>query len=81
MNNRTKWKANCMSNNSRLLRRIVLILFFTVSIFSCQEDKEQVTSLEDLSATKEVVNQLATFEGRGALTDGSEPKDALEAMK
>jgi len=37
--------------------------------------------LKELSATKEVADKLAAFEGRGTLTDGSEPTDALNAVK
>jgi len=63
-------------------KRIALVLFPTLLFFlSCQEDKKQATSLKDLSATEEVAEQLAAFEGRGALTDGSEPTDAEIAVK
>lgn len=65
------------------LKRIALLFVLAVAFYSCRKakDKEQGRSLEAIADNEEVANHLTAFEGRGALTDGSAPTPAEEAIK
>ncbi len=72
-----------MSKALYFLKRMMLLLVLAVAFYGCREDKEkeQVRGLSDIADNEEVANHLTAFEGRGALTDGSEPTPAEEAIK
>lgn len=62
-----------------------LFIYLVFMVFlSCGPEKTQETDLSDRAANEEVAKYLREFEGRGALTDDSEPtkpEDALRRFK
>ncbi|CAG5016950.1 hypothetical protein DYBT9275_05670 [Dyadobacter sp. CECT 9275] len=60
-----------------------LSLLLCAGMYGClkpESPKNNKTSLEDLAANEEVAGYLKSFQGRGALTDGSSPTPATQSV-
>ena len=57
------------------------IFIIAMGLAGCNQQKEkQNTKLEDVAGSEEVLNFMKTFEGRGALSDSSRPKQPQDAL-
>jgi len=62
-------------------RRLTLLLFIVLGFSTCKVAQNKTgTEIDDVAANPEVAAALRKFEGRGALTDTSEPTPAPQAL-
>ncbi|WP_339714675.1 PVC-type heme-binding CxxCH protein [uncultured Kriegella sp.] len=83
MSSRNTGKTIFKSTVRHFQKGIALLFVLAFALYGCRKaiDKEQGRSLKEIADNEEVADHLTAFEGRGALTDGSEPTPAEEAIK
>lgn len=64
----------------KMCRRLTTVLFLILLITTtCQ--REQNTKLEDVAGSKEALEFMKTFQGRGVLSDSSQATPPSETLK
>jgi len=58
---------------NKILQSFAPLLFLLTFVWSCKEPETNTRALEDIAANEEVLEFMRTFDGRGALSDSSQP--------
>ncbi len=61
--------------------KTLFLLFNIIFLVACADTKKESNNIEHLAGNDEVADYMKSFEGRGALTDNSEPTPPEDALK
>ncbi len=65
----------------KYIARTGLVLLVAFYVTACTDHKNSNTQIEEVAGNDEVLQFMKTFDGRGALSDSSEPVAAAEAVR
>ncbi|MEX2234961.1 MAG: c-type cytochrome [Cyclobacteriaceae bacterium] len=65
---------------SSVITKYFSTLCLTISLWACQEREKTAVALEDIAGNEEVLAFMKTFDGRGTLSDSTQPSDPEHAL-
>ena len=70
-----------MNSNKKFLQSFILVLSLLTLFWCCRHPENKTVPLEEIAANEEVLAFMKTFDGRGALSDSSQPGSPEEALR
>ena len=68
-------------SNKKFLPTAILLLFVLSLLWSCRQPENKTVPLKEIAANEEVLAFMKTFDGRGALSDSSQPTSPEEVLR
>lgn len=70
-----------MTHPTKAKYKALFLFFIAIFLIACADNKKESNDIQHLAGNEDVADYMKTFEGRGALTDNSEPTPPKDALK